>query len=326
MSINFLGDVFLDNAYAIDVDLDDYIFNLEFPLSTSGIPAKNKINLGVEQSHIFETFKKFPLAVNLANNHIMDYGEKSFSETLAFLQKHDIAFFGAGNTQNNFNNPCIIKKDKKKIALLGYSCPSTHSVFGSDQVNGSALLDDEKAIEDIQACRASSDMVILNLHWGDEEIRYPKPSDVTRARKFIDAGADLIIGHHAHVIQSTEVYKGKHIFYGLGNFIFPDFDVPAYYDGEKFQKKASKKQNRANKEALIVDLSDVAALTYRTTFFDGKTVCLQKTKIPSWIPKTEKSYRRYYKLWQRKRMIELYLQNPRVPNLKQIKLFLGINR
>lgn len=324
--LDFLGDVYLDKAYDVDLNLNDFIFNLEFPLSTSGIPAKDKINLGMDTSYIFETFKKFPIAVNLANNHIMDFGEESFQDTIEYLEKHKIKYFGAGNKNNNFNNPFIVNINNKNIALLGYSCPTTSAVFGDEVSNGSAVLDEEDVLNDIRTCKENNDFIVINLHWGDEEIIYPKPSDVVKARKFIDAGADLIIGHHAHVIQSHEMYKGKSIYYGIGNCIFPDFDLPSNFDGEKFQSRSSKKQAIKNKQTIVVHLDETLNVSHDTASLNGINLKYDKVAVPQWIPKTLKQYNIYYALWAKSRMIKGFIKNPRIPSFKQLKLFLGANK
>ncbi len=324
MNMKFLGDVFLDKAYKVNIELDDFIFNLEYPLSIVGEPAQNKINLGANTPNIKETFGKFPIAVNLANNHIMDYGEEAFSKTIDYLNKNKISFFGAGNEKNNFNNPCFVSIGSQKIALLGYSCPTTHPVFGTKDANGSAMLDEKKVIDDIAQLRDKVDYVVIQLHWGDEEVIYPKATDVTKAHMFIDAGADLIIGHHAHVIQSVEKYKEKYIFYGIGNFIFPDFDVPASYDGEKFQRRSSKVQQTSNKQTIIVDLDEDLHVSYETAVFEDGVILKKQVSIPKWIPDTQNKYELYKKIWSKKRMFEIFLRNPRIPNLNQIKLLFSI--
>ncbi len=322
--LTFFGDVFLKKQYKVDIELDDFIFNLEYPLSCDGIPAKNKINLCHDKSFIEETFGKLPIAVTLANNHIMDFGEEAFAKTVEYLEKNNIAYFGAGNETNNFNNPCIIDFSDKKIALIGYSCPTTHAVFGNDTANGSALLDEEKIIKDIHASKKQADIVIVNLHWGDEHIKYPKPSDVQIARNLIDAGAELIIGHHAHIIQSFEIHKGKYIFYGLGNFIFPDFIVPAKYDGKDFKIQYATKWVKENKQGVMVELDDKFNITYNTAEFDGDTIRSNQVDIPRWIPKTQKQYDLYTKFSRRLETVNRFLKNPRVPSVEQIKIFLGM--
>lgn len=323
--MEFLGDVFLDKAYMVEIKLGNFVFNLEYPFSTDGQPAQNKINLGSDEPNILETFGKFPIAVNLANNHIMDYGEEAFAKTIDYLKQNDIGYFGAGNEINNFNNPCVIEENKKKIALLGYSCPSTHAVFGSKHNNGSAFLDENRILRDIKSIKNKVDFIVVQLHWGDEEIIYPKPGDVVKARIFVDSGADLIIGHHAHVIQSAEKYNDKYIFYGIGNFLFPDFDVPSYYNGKKFQKRSRKVQWKSNKQSILVNLSMDLQVSFKTTVFMNGTVKKRKVKIPKWIPKSQKVFELYKKIWTKKRMIEIFLRSPRIPSLKQMKILFGLD-
>jgi len=322
--MKLLGDVYLDRSYDVDIELGDYIFNLEYALSREGIPAKNKINLGVDTPNILETFKKMPTAVNLANNHIMDYGEEAFKKTLSYLEKNDVGYFGAGNKKNNYNNPLVITSEDKKIAFLGYSCPSTHPVFGSEIMNGSAILDIDLIIKDINGCKNNVDFIVVNLHWGDEEIIYPKATDVKIAHMIIDAGADLIIGHHAHVIQSIETYKKKKIFYGIGNFIFPDFDVPSSYDGTSFSNNSTKKQLKSNKQTVIVNLDEKLNVTYETAVFENGVVKNKNISIPKWIPKKQIYYNLYKIFWSKKRMLEGFVRNPRIPTLKQVKLVFGV--
>jgi len=324
MKIHFLGDVFLDKKYNVDLELENFIFNLEYPLSKKGIPAKNKINLGSDIPNIKETFGKYPIAVNLANNHIMDYGEEAYISTIKYLQKHKIDYFGAGNKENNFNNPCVIDFNNHTLALLGYSCPSTSAVFGDSNKNGSAILDINQIITDIKACKNKYDMVIVTLHWGDEEIMYPKYTDIIIAHQIIDAGADLIIGHHAHVIQSSEIYKGKYIFYGIGNFIFPDFKVNSYYDGNKFTKESSKIQQKLNKQSIIININEELKVDFDTVVFDNGVVKYGKINLPKWLPQSQLQYDLMYKYIKRMGTIKRFLQNPKMPTLKQIKIFFGM--
>jgi poly-gamma-glutamate synthesis protein (capsule biosynthesis protein) len=324
--VNFLGDTYLKEPFSVDIELDNFICNLESPLYTTDTPAKNKVNLGVKRPYIIETFKKLPLAVNLANNHIMDFGEEAFLKTIDFLENSKIRYFGAGTEENNFNNPLTITLGEKEIALLGYSCPSTHATFGDKNSHGSASLDEESIIKEIKICKNRYDFVILNLHWGDEEIAYPKPSDVKKARRFIDSGADLIIGHHAHVIQSHEVYKDKYIYYGIGNFIFPDIKEPSYFDGKKFQKVFIKKRSPKNSQTLIINLDKDMSISYNSGYFDGKRVKYKKFKLPRWIPTSQLLYDLNYRLTMKIALIKGFLKNPRVPSMEHLKYFFGVKK
>lgn len=322
--ISFLGDVVLDKEYIVNIPLDSFIFNLEHPLSCDGVPAQNKVNFCSDKSYIEQTFGKLPIAVNLANNHIADYGDSAFLKTINFLEKNNIAYFGAGNTENNFNNPAIIKFEEKRIALLGYSCPSTNAIFGNTTTNGSAKLTLERVEQDICRVKEKSDYIVVNLHWGVEDLRFPKPVDVKSARKFVDLGANLIIGHHAHVIQSTEVYNGQHIFYGLGHFLFPYLERPSYHDGEQFTKVFSPKARKINREGLIVHLHKNLKTSSETIYFDDNQVLNRKAKRPKWIPTNEKAFAFF--LMVRKKLVYLkyFIERPRIPSISQIKKFIGI--
>lgn len=233
MKLNFIGDVYINRGMKIaeGTDLSNLILNLEAPLTNSGIPAKGKVNLYMDEDHFFNTFKDFNIsAVNLSNNHIMDYGEDAFNYTLQILRKRNIPFFGAGKESENFNNPFIINND---TALFGYSCESTNGVFGSNERSGAAYFSVDKVIGDIENYKNKFN-IIVSIHWGQEYFSFPKPEDVKKARRLIEEGVDLIIGHHTHKIQSKEIYKNKHIYYSLGNGIFNDGVVPSKFDGNKF--------------------------------------------------------------------------------------------
>lgn len=319
----FLGDVKLDKPCSISFEFDSpYIFNLETPISKRGTPAKNKVVFRNERSYIKETFGHYPLAVNLANNHIMDYGPEAFEDTLNFLQKHDVKYFGAGTFTDNCNNPAIIQHDGKDILLFGYCCESTNAIFATDSQPGCALLNEKKIIEDIQKYKKGDNFIVVNCHWGEEYNHCPKYEDRMLAHRLIDAGADLVIGHHAHVIQPVEIYKGKHIFYGLGHFIFPDTDVDAYFDGEKFTKRFVKKMDRYSRHGLVACIDSQGNVTYFTTFFNDKTVYKKYFKIPKFLPSNQNDFLKKRILYKRRNHILKFFSNPKIPKIKHIRLLL----
>jgi hypothetical protein len=323
--LSFLGDVYLDEKYDICWDLDNYVFNLEYPISSRGTPAKNKINLIQSKSYIKETFGKFPVAVNLANNHIMDYGEEAFEDTIKFLEKNNIKYFGTGNKINNFNNPCILDLNGKTIALFGYSCKTTNALFGNESNNGSALLDLKLIKNDIKNCDA--DFKIIQLHWGMEDVPFPTYDDTQKSKQIIDFGADMIIGHHAHTIQPVLNYKGKGIFYGLGNCIFPDFNMKSYFNGEQFTKRSKKKQLRHNKRSIKINLDENCHYSYSCLEFkDGKLHQMTKNIIPKFIPLNNDDFKRKFIKDERKKMIFRFIKKPKIINFLQIKRFLGVSK
>lgn len=222
-SITFLGDVWLPRPFRSTVDFPgDFVFNLESPITTCDHPAHQKICLRASDN-IESTFGRKPLAVCLANNHILDYGAEGYADTLQALRRSGIPYFGAGTLSENCNNPLLLKVKGRTIALLGYVCPSTTPVLAEGSRPGVMPISRKQIEADLLTARQmGAQLVILNLHWGDEAVSVPKPEDVDLARALIEKGADLIIGHHSHCMQSFEMHNSKGIFYSLGNCIFPN--------------------------------------------------------------------------------------------------------
>lgn len=149
-------------------------------------------------------------ALSVANNHIMENGRKIFDDTVVALREVNIQPIGLKN------NITVIHINDKKIALLGYS-------FVEEYISDSGynkLISDGQIIDDINKVRGDVDLIILSIHWEPEYVPYPSYDQVKMARRLIDAGADVILGGHPHVLQSYEIYKGKPIIYSLGNFVF----------------------------------------------------------------------------------------------------------
>lgn len=222
-AITFLGDVWLPRTFGSAVDFaGDFVFNLESPITASEKPAHKKICLRATEN-IESTFGRKPLAVCLANNHILDFGAEGYEETLRALRRSGIPYFGAGTVAENCNNPLLLEVKDRTIGLLGYVCPSTSPVLAERSQPGVMPISlDQIQADMLAARRRGAQAVILNLHWGDEAVSVPKPQDVDLARELVDRGADLIIGHHSHCMQSFEIYKSRGVFYGLGNCIFPN--------------------------------------------------------------------------------------------------------
>jgi poly-gamma-glutamate synthesis protein (capsule biosynthesis protein) len=140
-------------------------------------------------------------AVNISNNHIYDYLDEGYEDTKAALSDAGIGFFGEGSRY-------IKEVDGVKFGFLGYSA------FYS----GESFMNKLKA--DIASLKAEGCIVIVNFHWGIEKAYTPNETQKNVAHYAIDNGADMVIGHHPHVVQSIETYKNKIICYSLGNFCF----------------------------------------------------------------------------------------------------------
>ena len=250
--ITFFGDVsLLDSSMSSEYDINgEYVFNLEYVISNSTeTPKLGKVNLAAPPVDFRTVFGKHPMAVGLANNHTMDFGAAGFRETLGYLEGNGIKFFGAGSAMTNYANPCVAEGDYGSIALLGYS------FFDERQDgHGVASFDDAQVSRDIgEARKAGVDAVIVNMHWGAEESPVPNAKQREVGRSLIDQGVDLVIGHHPHCIQPFEIYKGKHVFYSLGNTIFPDFSVSSFYNETGIpQRIYRKRQLRHNRLSFAV--------------------------------------------------------------------------
>ncbi|MGL4820418.1 MAG: CapA family protein [Bacilli bacterium] len=140
---------------------------------------------------------------NLANNHSHDYYEVGYRDTLDAFKKHDVATF-------NTDKPYIKTVDGIQIVLLGYDY----------RMRDSSPKNSQKIVQDVKKYKQKDNLVIVNMHWGVEYRETPVTYQQQYAHAALDAGADLIIGHHPHRLQSVEKYKGKYIFYSIGDFAF----------------------------------------------------------------------------------------------------------
>lgn len=163
-------------------------------------------------------------AVNLANNHSLDYMEAGNADTRAILAANGIASFG-------YEEKPIVEVKGVSVGLLGYNMIGP--VLGDGETE-----DYQRAMEeDIGRLRGDCDLVLVSFHWGKEGSYIPQKSQETLGRYAIDLGADLVLGAHPHVIQPIEEYKGKYIVHSLGNFCFGGNRYPGDYDSFIFQQE-----------------------------------------------------------------------------------------
>ncbi|MCD3326746.1 CapA family protein, partial [Clostridium botulinum D/C] len=189
------------NVNSIFKSDDLTIANFEGTLTTSNSKADKKFTFKAPMEYAKILTEGNIEGVNLSNNHIKDYLEQGFEDTKIALKKENINFFGE-------NNIWIKEIHGVKFGFLGYKGFS----------DSKDLL--EKIKNDISTLKKQNCIVIINFHWGDEGNYTPNKVQQHIAHYSIDNGADLIIGHHPHVLQSIEKYNNKLIFYSLGNFAF----------------------------------------------------------------------------------------------------------
>ncbi len=158
--------------------------------------------------------------VSLANNHIGDQGRRGVVQTMRNLDDHGIEHGGAGRTFADAHTATLIDVGGVTVGMLGYDAIAP-AYNATDTAAGSARITKANLKRDIRAAReAGADVVIVFPHWGIEYRAEPVPSQETLGHAAIDAGADMVIGNHPHWAEGMEVYKGKPIWYALGNLVF----------------------------------------------------------------------------------------------------------
>lgn len=160
--------------------------------------------------------------VSLANNHAFDYGSQALKDSLERLIDAGISPVGVGDEYQAFS-PAIKTVNNTRLAFFAYTDQMPVSLQAKGESLGIAVINKDnltKIKADIELAKQLADIVVVSFHWGTEYAKEPGSEQVNLARDMIDAGADLIIGHHPHVVQKYEKYKDGYIFYSLGNFIF----------------------------------------------------------------------------------------------------------
>lgn len=257
MKLSFTGDLSFRNIERFTTDPFKYInqklsklncvINLEsvfLPNDYAKDPIKNKICLRQNNDTSFFLKKLNPLLINLANNHMNDYGNLGIENTNQILRANKINSFGVGKVNEDHN---LFVLDEEKILFLSYVTRDC-DLSGSILFNESNFMGPKDFSFQLykQQTKGFDDYIkIVLFHWGIEQKHYPLPQQRVIAKKLINSGADLIIGNHAHVMQSYEKYKNKWIFYSLGNFLFPDFSLKTK------DKTYSSKAIQKNKVSLL---------------------------------------------------------------------------
>lgn len=237
VSLVFAGDVTLTGHFASHVR-DDYFYpfrrldvmrqadvamvNLENPVTLRGTAVEKEYTFRAHPKYLRVLLAGGVDVVNLANNHIYDYGREGLLDTINYLDSLGIRHVGAGRDLAEARRPVIMKIKGIRLAFLGYYGLKKHSdshPAGPDEP-GTAKRSLTYIKDDIRKVRDSVDVVIVNFHWGVEKEHFTDREYIWYAHKSIDYGANLVIGHHPHVLQGIELYKEGIIAYSLGNFIF----------------------------------------------------------------------------------------------------------
>ena len=214
----------LDEGYRQVIEQADiFMANQEFPFSNRGTPETDKqftFRLPEEKISILQEIG--PDIVALANNHALDYGKEALSDTIRVLDEAGILHAGAGENLDEAKALKTIEAGGKTFGFLAASrvFPKGHWAAGADHPGMLTAYDSTVLLEEIQKAEEFCDFLTVYVHWGIERKTEPESYQRTLGQQYIDAGADLVIGSHPHVLQGIEYYKGKPIVYSLGNFVF----------------------------------------------------------------------------------------------------------
>ena len=203
----------LESLRSVLSQADLVVANLEGPVTENTSLSETSV-IGARDNYFFTfdpivatVLRDFHIGVvNIGNNHILNFKEEGVKQTEKFLEEAGVGYFGSPLSSDD---RLVIKEIKGvRVALVNY--------------NQFVWQGKEKALADIETAQRSAEVVVLYAHWGTEYVAV-LPKTKALAREFIDAGVDLIIGSHPHVVQEKEVYQGKTIYYSLGNMVFDQY-------------------------------------------------------------------------------------------------------
>lgn len=220
------------------------VLNLETPVTDRGVGAENKTYVFKSSPKALPEMAKAGIdAVNLANNHSLDQGVEGMLDTIDHLKHNQILHVGAGKNSEEAFAPIYVERKGIKIAICGFSrvIPEESWAAGKKRAGVAATYNSELAVKAIQEARKNADLVFVVVHWGKERTTVLEKHQTSLAHEYIDAGADLVIGGHPHVLQGIEKYNNKWIAYSTGNFIFTKSKDPKTWDTAIFSATCTKK-------------------------------------------------------------------------------------
>lgn len=213
------ADYFLQNVKDIFAKDDLTVINMEGTLTNSNERADKTFAFKADPAYVDILKNSSIEAANVANNHSQDYGDQGFSDTLATLAENGITTFG-------YDDVAVVDVKGVKVGLVG--------TYELEQLDGIA----PSMEENLQKVRdQGAQIVVAVFHWGIELDTCPDEYQVSLAHDAIDHGADIVIGHHPHILQGIEYYNGKPIMYSLGNFCFGGNTHPTEMDTIILQPK-----------------------------------------------------------------------------------------
>lgn len=237
--------------------------NEEFPFSNRGTQAQDKqYTFRIDPSYV-KIFQEMGIdVVTLANNHALDYGTEALSDTFQTLDGAGIPYVGAGDSKERAAQPYIAEMGGKTFGFLAASrvIPEVSWNIDNQQPGMLCTYDSAQLCEAIRKAKENCDYVVVYVHWGIERENMPQDYQRQLGQAYIDAGADLIIGAHPHVLQGIEYYNGKPIVYSLGNYIF----------NQSIEKTMLLKVTVSTENETILQLIPASASGAKTSKLEGE--------------------------------------------------------
>jgi poly-gamma-glutamate capsule biosynthesis protein CapA/YwtB (metallophosphatase superfamily) len=204
--------------------------NLEAPFladTTGVVRAEKTYTFAVPPRHIGVLTAAGIDVVTLANNHILDFGPAGLDTTRTLLEEAGIAHAGTGPDRGAAHRHVLVERAGRRVAVLAYNHVFPEEFWAGPARPGTAHADDAGLAREVALAATEADLVVVTFHWGAEGMETPKDYQRILAHIAIDHGADLVVGHHPHVLQPLEWYRGRLIAYSLGNFVFASYsEIP----------------------------------------------------------------------------------------------------
>lgn len=236
VTLSAVGDIRLDGPIAAIAKSDgpdaptakvkallaaDIVFgNLETPVTTRGTKTPKTWNFRARPELLPILRAAGFTVLNIANNHVWDYGREGFEDTLKHLSKGPWAFIGGGDNRDEAEEVRVIEKNGLKIGFVGLTSTHPEEAWARDSKPGIAYSNFGRLPGIVARAKKQCDVLVVSFHGGTELAEDANEIQKAVAHAVIDAGADLFLGHHPHVLQAVELRGGKPILYSLGNFLF----------------------------------------------------------------------------------------------------------
>jgi poly-gamma-glutamate capsule biosynthesis protein CapA/YwtB (metallophosphatase superfamily) len=204
------------------------VINLECAVSDLGSPVPKEFNFRGDPAALGPMRRAGIEVANLGNNHSYDYGPEALLDSVRNVRRAGIEPVGAGANQRKALDPAMFRLDGWKVAVVGLDQvvdPFPEAIATADKPGTAAGHDTGLMLKAIRRAEKRAEIVIVTIHWGVELDTEPRAEQVELGKAFVRAGADVIFGHHAHRLQPMDRHRGAAIFWGLGNFVWPDFSA-----------------------------------------------------------------------------------------------------